>query len=175
MADLDLSRRIVYRVDGMNEAMVRRGLVYKREGGTELLMDVYSPLTRQRERLPAIVFVHGGPIPREMLAPREWGVYVSYGELTAASGLVAITFNHRLYAPTDYPTSESDMKAAIEYVRTHAEELSIDPDRVAVWLFSGGGPLASWCLRERPVHVRCLLAFYALLDCSTSASAERRP
>jgi acetyl esterase/lipase len=165
LADLDLARRIVYRVDGMHSAIVRRGLVYKREGDAELLMDVYAPPSRQpHARTPAVVFVHGGPIPREMMAPREWGVFASYGELAAASGLVGIVFNHRLHAYTDYPLAESDMKAAIAYLRSDADDLGVDGDRIAVWVFSGGGPLAAWCLRERPPHVRCLLAFYAILD-----------
>jgi acetyl esterase/lipase len=165
VADLDLARRIVHRVDGMEDAVVRKGLVYTRDGSDELLMDVYAPSGRQPDtRTPAVVFVHGGPIPREMMAPREWGCFVSYGELVAASGLVGIVFNHRLHAPTDYGTAESDMKAAIDYVRSHADELGVDRDRLAVWVFSGGGPLAAWCLRERPAYLACLLAFYAILD-----------
>jgi dienelactone hydrolase len=33
-----------------------------------------------------------------------------------------------------------------------------------VWAFSGGGPLLAWLVRERPPFVRCLLAFYSMLD-----------
>ena len=111
-----------------------------------------------------MLFVHGGPIPREMLPPTEWGVFVSYGELAATSGCVGVAFNHRLYAPTDYPTSQADMQAALDYLRRHADDLGIDADRIGVWVFSGGGPLLAWCLRDRPAFVRCLLASYALLD-----------
>src|SRR5262245_12116445 len=119
----------------MEDAVVRKGLVYKRDGDAELLMDVYAPPARQpHTRTPAVVFVHGGPIPREMMSPREWGHFVSYGALAAASGLVGIVFNHRLHAPTDYGTAQSDMKAAIEYVRSHADDLGVDPDRLAVWV-----------------------------------------
>jgi acetyl esterase/lipase len=99
-----------------------------------------------------------------MLAPTEWGFFTSYGELAVISGFVGIVFNHRLHAPTDYPTAQTDMQAAIEYVRRHADDLGIDADRIGLWVFSGGGPLLAWCLRDRPAFVRCLLAFYALLD-----------
>jgi acetyl esterase/lipase len=97
MPEVDLSRRIVYSVDGMTNATVRRGLAYKRDHEAELLMDVYTPPRPARSRaVPAIIFVHGGPISPEMMAPREWGVFRSYGELAAASGLAAVVFNHRL-------------------------------------------------------------------------------
>ena len=164
MPDLDLSRRIVYPVDARTP-VARRRLVYKTEGESDLAMDVYGPADRPMHvTRPALLFVHGGPIPRQMLAPTEWGVFQSYGELAAQSGFVGVVFNHRLHAPTDYPTSQSDMQAAIDYVRGHASDLGVDAARIGVWVFSGGGPLLSWCLRDRPAFVRCLLAFYAILD-----------
>ena len=165
MPDLDLSRRIVYPFDALPNAVGRRRVVYKQDAGSDLVMDVYAPAAQpSAPGSPALFFVHGGPIPREMLAPTEWGVFRSYGELAALSGLVAVVFNHRLHAPTDYPTAESDMRAAIDYARDHADDLGIDAGRIGVWAFSGGGPLLAWCLRERPAFVRCLLAFYAILD-----------
>jgi acetyl esterase/lipase len=149
----------------MGNAAVQRRLVYKRDNATELLMDVYTPANQTRSSaLPAIVFVHGGPISPEMMAPREWGVFTSYGQLAAASGLAGVVFNHRLYAPTDYETAQADIAAAIDYVRGHAREVGVDGERLSVWAFSGGGPLLSWCLRERPPYLRCLVAFYAVLD-----------
>jgi acetyl esterase/lipase len=165
MADIDLSRRIIYPVTGAGEATVRRGLKYRGDEDPRLLMDVYVPRTAPSSaRLPAIVFIPGGPIPPEMLAPREWGFFISYGELAVASGLVGVVFNHRLHAPTDYETAQADVTAAVDYVRKHADDLGIDPDRLALWAFSGGGPLLSECLRTSPPYVRCLVAFYAVMD-----------
>jgi acetyl esterase/lipase len=165
LPELDLSRRIVYRFEAASNAVVRRRAVYKRDGESELVTDVYAPAAQAASMgSAALVFVHGGPIPRGMLAPTEWGVYKSYGELAAASGLVGVVVNHRLHAPADYPIAESDVQAAIEYVRSHADDFGIDRDRIGVWAFSGGGPLLTWCLRDRPPFVRCLLAFYAMLD-----------
>jgi acetyl esterase/lipase len=165
MPDLDLSRRIVYPFDALPNAVGRRRVVYKRDAGSDLVMDVYAPAAQpSAPGSPALFFVHGGPIPCEMLAPTEWGLFRSYGELAAASGLVGVVVNHRLHAPADYPIAESDVQAAIEYVRSHADDFGIDRDRIGVWAFSGGGPLLTWCLRDRPPFVRCLVAFYAMLD-----------
>lgn len=70
-----------------------------------------------------------GPAPRSVLRPRWAG---SAGQDAA----------HRV--------------GNVDYVRTHATELHVDPERIALWYFSGGGPQLSWALRERPSFVRCV-------------------
>ena len=166
MADApNLGKRLVHRVDGMERVAIRRDIPYWQDGGVKLLMDVYAPAELPSGfRLPALFFVHGGPIPAEMLSPRRWGVFESYGALAAASGLVGVTFDHRLHDPGDYTRAQDDVRTAIGYVREHADELRVNPERIGIWVFSGGGPLLSWALRERPSYVGCLVAFYALLD-----------
>jgi len=161
----DLSKRIVYKAPGMENATVERNIVYRRDGETELLMDVYTPPgLSDGTRLPAVFFVHGGPIAPDMQPPKEWGVYLSYGELAAASGLVGVTFNHRFYHPQTVEQAASDVCAAIAYVREHADRFHVDAERLCLWAFSGGGPLLSLAFWERPAHIKCIVAFYALLD-----------
>jgi len=165
MAELDLSKRIVYFADGMRDVRVRRDVVYRRDASTELSMNITAPERLSGDaRLPAVLFVHGGPIPAQMTPPTQWGVFASYGELAAACAMVGVTFNHRLYALTDYERSQSDVAAAIDYVRNHAAELNVDADRIALWYFSGGGPLLTALLRDRPENVRCLVGFYPYLS-----------
>lgn len=165
MAERDYSKPVVYQIDGMRDARVQRDIVYRRDGDAELRMNVYAPARLSgEERAPAVLFVHGGPIPADMTPPTQWGVFVSYGQIMAASGLVGVTFNHRLHGLMDYARAQSDVAAAIEYVRSHAAEINVDPDKIALWFFSGGGPLMSTFLRDRPAYVRCVLAFYAYLD-----------
>jgi dienelactone hydrolase len=174
MAERDLSKRIVYRVDGMREVRVKRDVVYKRDAGAELAMNVYAPANLSGgARAPAVLFVHGGPIAADFMPPTQWGVFVSYGELAAASGLVGVTLNHRLFALTDYERAQTDVAAAIDYVRSHAAELNVDADRIALWYFSGGGPLMTPMVRDRPGHVRCLIAFYAYLQAAKSEVRTR--
>lgn len=173
MAERDFSRRIVHHVDGMRDVRVQRDVVYKRDAGTDLKMNIHAPARLSGDaRVPAVFFVHGGPIPEQFMPPTQWGVFVSYGELAAASALVGVTFNHRLYTPSDFERSQSDVAAAIEYVREHATELNVDADRIALWYFSGGGPLLTAVLRDRPSHVRCVLAFYAFLDVRHTVPAD---
>ena len=73
-------KRIVYTVPGMTRVKVAKDLIYKRVSGGELKMDVYSPNVPRRERRPAVIFIHGGRVPPNLLTtPKEWGAYVSLG------------------------------------------------------------------------------------------------
>jgi acetyl esterase/lipase len=108
-----------------------------------------------------------------MQPPKDWPFFQSYGELVAASGLIGVTFNHRFHHPLQFPDSRSDVLAAIEFVRGHAREFGIDAERIGLWIFSGGGPHASWLLRDRPAYIRCLIAFYAMLDSRHVAPPDR--
>jgi acetyl esterase/lipase len=157
-----LKMRIVYAVDGMDRA-VRRQLKYQTPDGIPLPMDVYVPADlKAGERRPAIVFIHGGPVPPAM-EPTEWGVYRSYGELAAASGFVGVTFKHRLNALSDYGRAAGDATALLERVRTD-QSLPVDPDRIALWVFSGGGPFLSLGMQAKTPYVRALASFYGILD-----------
>ena len=57
-----------------------------------------------------------------------------------------------------------DRSAALQYLRSNAESFQGDGDCVGVSAWSPGGELLSPLLAQRPVFVRCLVAFYALLD-----------
>lgn len=161
----DLSRRIVYHIAGMENVTVKRNLIYRRDGGAEMLMDVYIPSgLAPGKRRPVVFFVHGGPIAPDMQTPKEWGVYLSYGELAAASGFVGVAFNHRFHSPQQLDQASGDVLAAIAYVRDHADDLQADADRLCLWAFSGGGPLLSMVFWERPAYIKCIVAYYAILD-----------
>lgn len=153
--------RVVFAVPGMDAADARRDLVYKTADGQPLAMDVYSPPGPARPR-PAVILVHGGPIP--MLGARRMGVFVSYGELLAATGFVAVAFDHRFLAHDRLEDAAQDVADLVQHVRGEAAGLGVDPDRLALWAFSGGGSFLAAPLRERPSYVRALVAYYAVLD-----------
>lgn len=49
-------------------------------------------------------------------------------------------------SPYQYPAITEDVLRAVRYVRYHADELGIDPDKIAVLGFSAGGHLAASAL-----------------------------
>ncbi|MET7455535.1 alpha/beta hydrolase [Streptomyces sp. NPDC005574] len=105
---------------------------------------------------PAVVFVHGGPVPAGARpTPRDWPTLVGYARLAAAEGMVGVTLDHRLHDVGDFARAAADVAAALELVRADPR---VDADRVALWFLSGGGLLTADWLRERPVWLRCLAA-----------------
>ena len=107
------AKRIVYAVSGMDRVEVRRNIVYKHTDQEDLQADVYLPPgLAEGECRPAVFFIHGGSLPPDLLTqPKEWGTFVSYGQLAAVSGFIAITFNHRYYGiqEKDFEQSTGDV------------------------------------------------------------------
>jgi acetyl esterase/lipase len=161
-----LHRRIVYAIPGMDQVQVEEDLIYKRAPGRELKADVYMPPNPSGDaRRPGIVFVHGGYLPPNLRTqPKGWGVFASYGQLVAASGFIGIAFNHRYYGLEYLETAQSDIQDLLSYVREHADQFCLANDHISLWVFSGGGPLVSWVLREAPPYIRALVLYYTMLD-----------
>ena len=140
MADDHIStKRAVYRIAGMERAAIRKDVVYRTTDAGPLTMDVYSPAdAAPGARLPAVVFVAGyNDVGYEKMLGckfKEMAMSVSWAQLAAASGLVAIAYTNREPA--------ADLDALIEHVRQHAALLGIDEDRIGVWACSGNVPLA---------------------------------
>jgi acetyl esterase/lipase len=115
--------------------------------------------------LPAVLFIHGGRVPPNLLTtPKDWAVYVSFVQLAAASGFVGVTFNHLFYAWESLSDSQSDLMDLIAYVRDQAESLGVDKDRIILWSVSAGGIFLSQPLRDHPPYIRSIVAYYPELD-----------
>ncbi|MEU5363955.1 alpha/beta fold hydrolase [Streptomyces sp. NPDC005925] len=123
-------------------------------------VDLYVP--GEGGARPAVVFVHGGPVPAAARpTPRDWPTLVGYARLAAAEGVVGATLDHRLHDVADYERAAADVTAAVELVRADPR---VDADRIALWFFSGGGLLAAPWLAEPPAWLRCLAASYPVLE-----------
>jgi pectinesterase len=114
------------------------GVAYVRRGSRDLELDLYMPAARGTAPRPAIVFVHGG----------GWrtGVRANFAPMAirmAERGYVAATIDYRLSPEAPYPAAIHDVKAAVRWVRAHASDYGIDPDRIAVAGGSAGGQIAA--------------------------------
>jgi acetyl esterase/lipase len=154
--------RIVLRVPGTDRVRVDRNRPYKTVAGDALLADVYRPADTAAP-CPAVVLVHGGPVPAGS-SPKNMGCFISWGETLAASGLAAVTFNHRFYSGAQILEAARDVEDVLAWVRSEGASLGIDPTRLALWAFSGGGPFLGLALREGAPDLRALVAYYAVLD-----------
>lgn len=110
---------------------------------------------------PAVVFVHGGPVPAGLRpTPRDWPMYVGYGSYVAGLGAIGATVDHRLHDLSDFGRAADDVAAAVDLVRADPR---VDPDRVALWFVSGGGLLSADWLAAPPPWLRCVAATYPIL------------
>jgi dipeptidyl aminopeptidase/acylaminoacyl peptidase len=155
--------RVVYSLPGMEEGPVRRDILFKTVGGLTLKMDVYAPgdLMPGSSR-PAVIFVSGGDASADTLRTREIGLYVSYGQLLAASGFVGIVFDHRgLEGFTQLREVGEDTDDLVTYVRMNAAALGVDPEWLCIWAFSAG-PIYGLrtAFRTAPPSIRCAIAYY---------------
>jgi dienelactone hydrolase len=123
-------------------------------------IDLYLP--RSAQPCPAIVFVHGGPIPASLRpTPRDWPAYVGYGRYAASQGIIGMTVDHRLHSAKDYPRAAADIVMAVEVLRADPR---VDAERIALWFFSGGGLLSAPWLAAPPDWLRCVAMTYPVLS-----------
>jgi acetyl esterase/lipase len=161
--------RIIFSVPGMDAVSVQRNLKYKTADGQPMHMDVYTPPGPLRPR-PAVVLIHGGPILRT--GAKDMGVFISYGELLAASGFVAVTFDHRFLAPERLAEAAEDVMDLVAHIQENAIPLGIAPESLALWAFSGGGPFLAIPLLQRRTWLRAIVAYYAALDLQQLPQAD---
>ncbi|MET8572884.1 alpha/beta fold hydrolase [Streptomyces sp. NPDC004783] len=110
---------------------------------------------------PAVVLVHGGPVPADARPePRDWPTLTGYARYAAGNGVVGAVVAHRLHDLADYERAAADVAGAVERVRADPR---VDASRVALWFFSGGGPLTADWLAGPPPWLRCLAATYPVL------------
>lgn len=168
MVDLKqiIENPVVYAIADMENAVVNRDNVYKEIDGEQLMVDVYRAPDAGNAALPAVIFVHGDGVPERLRGARSWGQYMSWGQLVAASGLAGVVFNHRSsMGHTRMQDPDQDVRDLIQHLRSNAANYGIDPNRLAVWVCSAGGPFGMRvATRREHEFIRCTVAYYALMD-----------
>lgn len=92
---------------------------------------------------PLIVWIHGGGWiygSRRRLPPHLFDNAVHDQMLDAGYAVAAV--DYRLAREAGFPGMLLDVKAAVRWLRGHAAEFAIDPQRVVLWGESAGGHLA---------------------------------
>ena len=115
-------------------AQVSRDLSYH-EGDPKRVLDVHHP--RAEGPRPAIILVHGGSWARGDRSRME-----RVARKAAERGYVAVNIEYRLAPDDRYPAQVVDVLDAVCWVRENAEDLGVDPGRIALWGYSAGGHLS---------------------------------
>lgn len=113
----------------------QQDVVYGTGGGEDLLLDWARP--KQFEgKLPAIIYIHGGG-----WAGGNKNIHRGHMEAAARRGYFSATIGYRLAPKHKFPAQVNDCKCAIRWLRAHADELHLDPERIGTVGFSAGAHL----------------------------------
>jgi acetyl esterase/lipase len=119
---------------------MEQGVVYGQDDPTRQLMHVYRQAPRDDPR-PAIVVIHGGGFVYG--DPSE---FQRYAEVFVEKDFVTFLIGYRLFNQASgenaFPTALDDVQLAVRWIRAHAEEFNVDPDRIGAVGASTGGQLA---------------------------------
>lgn len=118
---------------------VREGVEYGRGGNTPLLMDCFYLESTPAPR-PAIIWMHGGGFTEEHVT-RLSRPEKSFLALVQR-GYLVVSVDYRLAQEAVFPAQIHDVKTAVRYLKAHAAEMQVNPDKIAVWGESCGGQLA---------------------------------
>ncbi len=162
-----------------------RMIVYKRVGDRELKLHVFLPEGwNASDRLPCFHIIHGGGW--QGMSPHR--MYPFAADFAKRYGMVAVAPEYRLYKPDKSVTvfdCVEDARSSVRYVRSHAAELGIDPDRIAVAGASAGGHLAvataqfdSVNAESDDLSVSCepnaLVLFFPVIDTSAEGYGQAK-
>src|SRR5262245_42680569 len=154
-------------------------LVYSRpDRQTELRLDLARP--RGEGPFPVVIFLHGGGW---VSGTRK--TYLPYMVGPVEGGYVAVSVSYRLAPKHRFPAAIHDVKCAVRWLRAHAAEYRIDPERISVVGYSAGGNLA--CLlgtthgntalegaggcNDQSSRVQAVVCYYGLSDLPALHSA----
>jgi acetyl esterase/lipase len=163
---------------------IERDVTFRTDAGRSTRLDVYRPSSAaaltSTIRRPAILALHGG----------SWvgGSKDDYGPQVARlvhHGFVVFVVDYTLSRPgrPGWPAALDDARAAVRWIRAHAQEYRVDPDRVVALGASAGGHLAM-LLGTDPPHpepknvssrVNAVVSFYGPADLPALVTARGLP
>jgi dienelactone hydrolase len=120
--------RFVYPIPAPTDFTQRSNLVYKQTGQTALALDFFLPTGTARSKpLPVFVIFNGFGDPFMRTSPQSQG----WAKAATAHGFAAVT------AETTPAHVAEDFDSITVYLRQHAEDLHVDPERLVVIAWSG--------------------------------------
>tara|TARA_B110000858_G_scaffold198436_1_gene264962 strand:+ start:7586 stop:8374 length:789 start_codon:yes stop_codon:yes gene_type:complete len=158
-----LSNSLVYQLPYAGN--VREGISYADEAR---VFDIYLP-EKVDAPAPVVVLLTGYPDPQfeERFARKQMQIqaYKDWAKLLAASGMAAVIYSN--VDPVD------DALTLLDFLRSEADKLQIDPSRIAVWSCSGNVPNAINVL-HKDSSLRCGALLYGfMLDTAESVVLQK--
>ena len=119
---------------------VRMDQPYAGNTNPKQMVDLYLPKKRNTGKpLPVVAYIHGGG----WINGDRIGYAAAAIQLARTGDYAAVTVGYRLTNEAKWPQQAYDCKAAIRWIRGHAKEFNLDPNRIGVTGSSAGGHLSS--------------------------------
>ena len=126
-----------------------------------------SPAEPTPHRRPAVLWIHGGGMISGSPQMEASGGGLLARELDA----VVVSPDYRLAPEHPFPAALDDCMATLTWMRDHADELRIDPDRIAVTGSSAGGGLSAAVAQrahDEGMALRAQVLVYPMIDDRTA-------
>lgn len=115
-------------------------------GAHRLAVDIYEPaaVAAKTGRRAVLMVLGGGWAEGDRSELRD------FARLAVSEGVVALSMDYRLTSQPGvrWPMPADDVATVLAWMRTHANELGIDPQRIALLGGSAGGHLVAWIARD---------------------------
>jgi len=167
-------------VDGL---AAHENLVYARWGDRAMVLDLYIP-SEHEEPLSLVVFIHGGGW--------EHGSHRDYRPAAMAfaeRGFATATVEYRLAGEAMFPAAIHDVKAAIRWLRAHAQKYYLDSKRFGITGGSAGGNIAVLAAvtfgdsrfegsanhLDQSSEIQCVVSMYGAMSWTASHWTRSKP
>ncbi|MGA5464269.1 alpha/beta hydrolase [Mycobacterium sp. NPDC050041] len=134
---------------------------------------VYRPHGLGDPRRPGVVFYHGGGFVLCDIESHDGFCRA----MARHTGSVVVSVGYRLAPEHPAPAAAEDAFAAFDWVTRHAQELGVDPQRIAVAGDSAGGNLAAvasiLCRDRGTVPPLAQILLYPVIDPSCDSVSQR--
>jgi acetyl esterase/lipase len=136
----------------------------KAEDGHEIVLRWYSKKGASKSQTPAVYYMHGGGMILLSLEHYE-PVIKMY---VAHTGIPFLSVDYRLCPEVQAPVPLTDCYAGLQWLASHASELSVDTKRIMIMGDSAGGGLAAglahYAKKQSGPAIAKQLLIYPMLD-----------
>ncbi len=148
----------------------RNDIPFSNVAGETLLMDAHIP--EGAGPFAAVILVHGGGWSN---GTKQANFIKPLFPMLDNSGLAWFSIDYRLSPKYQHPAAAEDVEQAIRYVKTHAREFRIDPDRLALMGESAGGHLVALVAthHQPDTGVAAVVDFYGAFDLEAMIAAKK--
>ena len=116
-----------------DEAKVIPDVVYGHKDGMALTFDVIRPA---KQNGAAVIWVQSGGWYSNWTDPKVW---LTTGKSFLDKGYTLIVVRHGSAPKYTVPEATADMRRSVRFIRLHAKDWEVDPDRLGVIGGSAGG------------------------------------